>query len=171
MRDAARFPPLRSLYTPATMMQQLNAPHVICDPVFSKHTRKRRRRERQRRMRWSFPLLVGLLHTVGQQVLQHRVGPERSSTDHRVGLLPGNDQELALKDLAQITKLAYCRETTRSWPESSKNSEGRSPPTPPEVQFLLVCGAGTPPVAVTSVLAWRCECGTGGVRVGAGPKT
>ena len=120
---------------------------------------------------WSFPLLVGLLHTVGQQVLQHRVGPERSSTDHRVGLLPGNDQELALKDLAQITKLAYCRETTRSWPESSKNSEGRSPPTPPEVQFLLVCGAGTPPVAVTSVLAWRCECGTGGVRVGAGPKT
>ena len=26
-------------------------------------------------------------------------------------------------------------------------------------------------VAVTSVLAWRCECGIGRVRVGSGPKT
>ena len=58
-------------------------------------------------MLWYFPLLVGLLHTVGQPVLQHRVG-----------LLPGNGQELALNDL--------------------KTSEGRSPPTLPKVPGTLL---------------------------------
>ena len=48
---------------------------------------------------------LGLLPPAnGQQLLQRKVG-----------LLPGNGQELALKDL--------------------KNSKGRSPPTPPEVQW------------------------------------